>query len=230
MVKVTKSKTGAVIVAAGSSRRMEGTDKVFAPLGGRPVLARVIDTFERCDVVDSIVIVLNASSLQKGKDLVEAEGWKKVRDIRSGGERRQDSVLAGLEALDDCDWVLIHDGARPLVTPEIIEEGLDAAQETGAAIAAVPVTDTIKVAGDGMIVQGPPPRQSLRAAQTPQVFRYDVIIGAYRGLKYEVTDDARAVELRGGKVRLYNGSRDNIKITTPDDLALAEILLEKRRK
>jgi len=223
-----KQKAGAVIVAAGSSRRMGGADKVFALLGGKPVLTRVVDTFQKCDSIDRIVVVLSKQNLEKGKQLVTGEGWSKVADVCPGGERRQDSVIAGLDCLGNCEWVVIHDGGRPLVTVELIESGLDAAAETGAAVAAVPVTDTIKVAGDDMIVQGTPPRQSMWSAQTPQVFRYDIITEAYRMLKYEVTDDARAVERAGGSVKIYAGSYDNIKITKPDDLALAEFLLQKK--
>jgi len=223
-----KQKAGAVIVAAGSSQRMGGADKVFAPLRGKPVLTRVVDTFQKCDSIDRIVVVLSKQNLEKGKQLVTGEGWSKVADVCPGGERRQDSVIAGLDCLGNCEWVVIHDGGRPLVTVELIESGLDAAAETGAAVAAVPVTDTIKVAGDDMIVQGTPPRQSMWSVQTPQVFRYDIITEAYRMLKYEVTDDARAVERAGGSVKIYAGSYDNIKITKPDDLALAEFLLQKK--
>jgi 2-C-methyl-D-erythritol 4-phosphate cytidylyltransferase len=223
-----KQKTGAVIVAAGSSERMGGTDKMFAVLDGKPVLARVIEVFQACDRIGDIVVVLNQQNLEEGKRLVSEGKWSKVKDVCEGGKRRQDSVLNGLNCLGECDWVVIHDGARPLVTAELIENGLDTAEETGAAIAAVPVTDTIKMAADNLTIQGTPPRQSLWAAQTPQVFRYDIITNAYRKLKYEVTDDARAVELMGGSVRIYHGSNDNIKITLPEDLAVAEILLKKR--
>ena len=228
MEDIEKQKTGAVIVAAGSSERMGGTDKMFAVLDGKPVLARVIEVFQACDRIGDIVVVLNQQNLEEGKRLVSEGKWSKIKDVCEGGKRRQDSVLNGLNCLGECDWVVIHDGARPLVTTELIENGLDTAEETGAAIAAVPVTDTIKMAADNLTIQGTPPRQSLWAAQTPQVFRYDIITNAYRKLKYEVTDDARAVELMGGSVRIYHGSNDNIKITLPEDLAVAEILLKKR--
>jgi 2-C-methyl-D-erythritol 4-phosphate cytidylyltransferase len=225
-----KQKTGAVIVAAGSSERMGGTDKVFAVLDGNQVLARVIEVFQASDRIDDIVIVLNQQNLEEGKRLVSEGKWSKIKDVCEGGKRRQDSVLNGLNCLGECEWVIIHDGARPLVTTELIENGLDTAEETGAAIAAIPVTDTIKMAADDLTIQGTPPRESLWAAQTPQVFRYDIITNAYRKLKYEVTDDARAVELMGGSVKIYQGSNDNIKITLPEDLAVAEILLKKRMK
>ncbi len=222
-------KVGAVIVAAGRSQRMGEVDKMFSLLGEKSVLARVVDTFQKCDSVDQIVVVLNEQNLKRGKQLVAEQGWTKITDVCPGGERRQDSVVTGLNRLSNCSWVVIHDGARPLVTQNLVKSGLEAATETGAAIAAVPVTDTIKVAGDDQIVQGTPPRQNLWSAQTPQVFRFDIITEAYRQLKYEVTDDARAVEHLGYKVKLYMGSYDNIKITTPDDLALAEILWRKKK-
>ncbi len=225
-----QQKVGAVIVAAGSSQRMGGVDKVFALLGKKPVLAYVVDTFQKCNSINQIVIVLSQQNLEQGEQLVAEQGWPKVTDVCPGGERRQDSVVAGLNRLSNCSWVVIHDGARPLVTDDLIEQGLETAQETGAAVAAVPVTDTIKVAGDDQIVQGTPPRQNLWAVQTPQVFRSDIITEAYRQLKYDVTDDARAVEKLGYKVKLYMGSYDNIKITTPDDLALAEVLWQKHGK
>ena len=217
-----------MIAAAGSSQRMGGLDKLFALLGGKPALARVIDTFQKCPSIDQIVVVLSQPNLKQGEQLASEQKWPKVTDICPGGERRQDSVIAGLNRLKDCGWVIIHDGARPFVTEKLIEQGLEIAQETGAAIAAVPVTDTIKIAGSDQIVQGTPPRNNLWAVQTPQVFRFDIISEAYRQLKYEVTDDARAVEQMGIKVKIYMGAYDNIKITNPDDLALAEILWRKR--
>ncbi|MFH1015911.1 MAG: 2-C-methyl-D-erythritol 4-phosphate cytidylyltransferase, partial [Chloroflexota bacterium] len=144
-----------------------------------------------------------------------------------GGERRQDSVAAGLKLTGKCDWVVIHDGARPFVTIDLIERGLEAAKETGAAIAAVPVTDTIKEAGEDSIVRQTLPRQNLWAVQTPQVFRIDIITEAYRRARGDVTDDAMLVEQMGHKVKVFMGSYDNIKITTPEDLALAEVLVKK---
>ena len=223
-------KVGAVIVAAGESRRMGGADKVFALLGGKPVLARAVEPFQSCGSIDQIVIVLGEQNLERGKQLAVEEEWSKVTDICLGGRRRQDSVLAGLDRLKNCDWVVIHDGCRPLVTVDLIEQGLAEARETGAAVAAVPVTDTIKVAGDDRIVRQTLLRQNLWAIQTPQVFSYPIIAEAYRRVKGDVTDDASLVEQLGYKVKLYMGCYDNIKITTPDDLALAEILWQKHEK
>jgi 2-C-methyl-D-erythritol 4-phosphate cytidylyltransferase len=226
----SKIKVGAIIVAAGSSRRMGGMDKVFAPLGGKPVLAHVIDAFENCDSVDQIVVVVSGKNLEPCRRLITEEGWSKPIEVCAGGRRRQDSVAAGLSRLNHCHWVVIHDGARPLLTADLIERGLKAAKETGAAVAAVPVTDTIKVADVNGIVHQTPPRQNLWAVQTPQVFGYGIIAKAYQQAKGEVTDDASLVEQLGYKVKLYMGSYDNIKITTPDDLALAELWWQKHGK
>ena len=221
-------KVAAIIAAAGESRRMGGIDKAFALLGGKPVLARAVDAFQRCGSVHQVVLVVNEQNLERCRQLVAEWGWSKVTGVCPGGKRRQDSVAAGLSHLRHCDWVIIHDGARPLVTVELIEQGLEAARETGAVIAAVPVTDTIKVAGDDRIVRQTPSRQNLWAVQTPQVFRLGIISEAYRQAKEEVTDDASLVEQSGYKVKLYMGSYTNIKVTTPDDLALAEVLWQKQ--
>ncbi|HJX12601.1 MAG TPA: 2-C-methyl-D-erythritol 4-phosphate cytidylyltransferase, partial [Dehalococcoidales bacterium] len=156
--------------------------------------------------------------------------FSKVTEVCLGGKRRQDSVAAGLKRLKKCDWVIIHDGARPLVTVDLIERGLEAARETGAAVAAVPVTDTIKVVDSNETVYQTPLRHFLRAVQTPQIFRHDIIARAYARPDIDVTDDATLVERAGYEVRLYPGSADNIKITTRDDLARAELLLRKYEK
>ena len=219
-------KVGAVIVAAGESRRMGGIDKVLAPLAGKPALVRVLDAFNGCDKINQIVVVVSENNLERCRQLIAEKNWSKPIEVCAGGSRRQDSVAAGLKKLD-CQWVVIHDGARPLVTKELIEGGLEAAQETGAAVAAVPVTDTIKTGGDDMFVHQTPPRQNLWAVQTPQVFRLDIIARAYEQTNDDVTDDASLVEGLGQKVKLYMGSYDNIKITNPNDLALAEVLLKQ---
>ena len=220
-------KVSAIIVAAGESRRMGGIDKVLAALGGEPLLVRATRPFQECPFVHQIVVVASGEKRAKCQHLMGGGEWSKVSDVCLGGKRRQDSVAAGLKRIQNCDWVIIHDGARPLVTVDLIERGLKAARETGAAIAAVPVTDTIKLAGDDKIVQGTPPRQNLWSVQTPQVFRFDIISEAYRKAKGDVTDDASLVEQMGYKVKLYMGSYDNIKISTPDDLAIAGVLWQK---
>jgi len=224
------SKVGAIIVAAGESRRMGGVDKVFALLGGKPALARVLDAFENCDSIDQIVVVVSSKNLERCRQLITEERWSKPIEVCVGGRRRQDSVAAGLSQLNNCQWVVIHDSARPLVTADLIERGLEAAEETGAAVAAIPVSDTIKVAGSDRIVHQTPPRQNLWAVQTPQVFRFGIIAEAYERAKGEVTDDASLVEQLGYKVKLYMGSYDNIKITTPDDLLIAEAWQQEHGK
>ena len=217
-----------MIAAAGSSRRMGGIDKLFAIIAGQPLLAHTIDVFQKCPAVDHIILVIAAASVENGRRLVADAGFSKVTDVCPGGERRQDSVAQGVRRLQECRWVVIHDGARPCITPDLIEEGLLEARHTGAAIAAVPVKETIKVVGAGAIIEDTPPRRDLWAAQTPQVFRSDIIMEAYERRTEEVTDDAALVEASGRKVKVYMGSYDNIKVTTPEDLALAETILRKR--
>lgn len=216
-------RVGAVIAAAGQSERMGEVDKMMASLDGEPVLARVTTAFQNSALVDRISLVVSEGNLAAAKRLSRDYGWSKV-SVYPGGRRRQDSVIAGLKHLNDCAWAVIHDGARPLVSEELIRAGLAAAEETGAAAAAMPVTDTIKMAGADGFVRETPPRDSLRAMQTPQVFRYDLIMEAYRRLDGVVTDDAAAVERLGGRVKLYPGAYDNIKITAPLDLEIAEVL------
>jgi 2-C-methyl-D-erythritol 4-phosphate cytidylyltransferase len=223
-------KVSAIIAAAGDSQRMEGVDKLFAPLGGEPVLARVLDAFHKCRSVEQIVLVMSDKNIEEGRRIIALGHWTKVTDICLGGKRRQDSVAEGLKRLKECEWVIIHDGARPFVTIDLIERGLEAARETGAAVAAIPVTDTIKWAGPDGIVRQTVPRQNLRAVQTPQVFRADVIKNTYKFVPGDVTDDAALVEKAGYKVKLYMGAYDNIKITTPDDLAMAGALWEKHER
>jgi len=226
----SQQKVGAVIVAAGSSQRMGGMNKMSAPIGGRPVLTRVIDVFHRCQAIDQIVVVVTENNIEWCRRLVAEQDWAKITDICPGGEHRQDSVAAGLSRLKDCHWVVIHDGARPLLTEDLIQQGLTEAKETGAAVAAVPVTDTIKLAGDDWLVQQTLPRPNLWTVQTPQVFRFDIITQAHQQAKDDMTDDAALVEQLGYKVKLYMSSYDNIKITTPEDMAVAEVLDKKYGK
>jgi len=221
-------KTAAIIVAAGRGERMKGVDKVFVPLLGKPVLAWSVEVFQQSPLVDQIIIVLHKDNIARGRKLVQDMGWSKVSDVSAGGEERQQSVVNGLELLEDCQWVLIHDAARPLLTEALIKDGLKAAEKTGAAVAALPVTDTIKLADDDNYVIGTPPRKSLWAVQTPQVFHFDIIINAHRLAGSIATDDASLVERLNHRVKLYSGSYDNIKITTPVDLAIAETLLKRR--
>ena len=216
---------GAIIAAAGRSQRFGGSDKLFAPLAGRPLIAHTLMAFEVCRAIDRVVLVLAADNLERGRRLVAAAGFDKVVAICPGGPRRQDSVRLGLEALGKCRWVVAHDGARPLVTAALIEAGLAAAAETGAAIAALPLADTVKeVAADGL-VRRTLNRGELWAAQTPQVFGYDLLQQAHRRAQGEATDDAALVEALGQWVKVFPGSPRNLKVTTAADLALAAALL-----
>ncbi|MCL0097330.1 2-C-methyl-D-erythritol 4-phosphate cytidylyltransferase [Dehalococcoidia bacterium] len=224
-----RGKVGAVIAAAGQGQRMSGVDKVFAELGGKPLLARVLDTFQECLVVDEIVLVLGEENLERGRGLVGSHHWPKVTTTCPGGRRRQDSVKNGLQRLRDCRWVVIHDGARPLVTSDLIERGLAEARESGAAVAAVPVKDTIKrVSRDGWVKETPE-RDSLWTVQTPQVFLFDLIFQAHQEITEDVSDDATMVERLGHRVKIYRGSYENIKVTTTEDLALAEVILRRKK-
>ena len=209
---------------------MRGVDKVFTTLYAEPILVRATRPFQECEYIDQIVVVVSSEKENNCRRLVTGRKWSKVTDVCVGGQRRQDSVAAGLELLKTCDWVVIHDGARPLVTVDLIERGLQAAEETGAAVAAVDVKDTIKLVDDNGIVSQTLSRQNLRAVQTPQVFRLDLLQLAHRQHYSDVTDDAAMVEKMGHKVKLYQGSYDNIKITTPEDLILAEELLKQYEK
>jgi len=223
------SKLGAVIVAAGTGQRMAGINKLFATLGGKPLLAWSVDICQRYSLVQQIVLVLNDEDLARGQRLKKERGWSKVT-LCPGGSRRQDSVRGGLSQIKECDWVMIHDGARPFLTSDLIGDGLKVVGKTGAAVAAVPVKDTIKVAADERLVGGTLQRDRLWAAQTPQIFSFDVITKAYEDLATEATDDAAAVELLGYKVQLYMGDYKNIKVTTTEDLALASIIAGEWKK
>ncbi len=218
-----KGKVGAVVVAAGESRRMGGMDKIFTEIGGIPILARVGDIFQNSLLIDEIVLVLAESNLERGKNLVRERDWSKVIAVCKGGARRQDSVKEGLKKLRGCQWVVIHDGARPFLNPDLIKRGLEEAKKFGAAVPAVPVKDTIKIVSENGIVEETPRRSSLWAVQTPQIFRFDLLTEAYQNMNDEVTDDATLLERRGHKVKIFRGSYDNMKITTLEDLALAEI-------
>ncbi len=222
------SQTGAVIVGAGSSQRM-GTDKVVMSLAGKPVIAWSVDVCQSCELVDQIVLVLNDSQQDLGRRLAAERGWSKIVAVCPGGSRRQDSVREGLSRLKGCDWVLIHDGARPFLTPDLIRLGLEMARASGAAVLAVPVKDTITQANADLTVRQTLNREELWAVQTPQFFRFDIISKAHSQVTIDVTDDASMVEQLGYKVKLCRGSYDNIKITTQEDMFLAELIAQSRQ-
>jgi 2-C-methyl-D-erythritol 4-phosphate cytidylyltransferase len=217
----------AIIVAAGSSRRV-GFDKLFAPLLGKSVIAHTIDAFERCDSVADIIVV--AREDRHGE--IEKLGATKIRAIVAGGEHRQDSVAAGVFGLGaDARYVAVHDAARPLVTPEIIERVFAKAQETGAASAAEAVSDTLKRADVDLVVKESIDRQQLFAMQTPQIFERALIEEAYRAVfakNMRITDEVSAVQHLHRKVALVPSEDFNFKITYERDLKLAELVLRQR--
>ena len=219
---------GAVIVAAGSASRMGGIDKVMAPLGGTPMVARTAAAFQNCDAIAEIVIVTRPDLIRPISAL--CAGMDKVRAVVAGGSSRQESVWLGLNALsEDIQLAAIHDGARPLVSNLVIDRTVRAANSYGAAAPAVPVKDTIKVVKGGL-VEKTPDRATLQAVQTPQVFDFDLLRGALKQAgeeKAAVTDDCSAVERLGMKVKIVEGDERNLKVTTPMDLKIAEMLLEE---
>lgn len=220
---------GAVIVAAGSASRMGGIDKVMAPLRGEPVILRTVRAFQETDAIREIVIVTREDLIMPVSDL--CAGLDKVKAVVVGGGSRQESVWLGLNALSKgMELAAIQDGARPLVTPALIDRTVRAAHSYGAAAPAIPVKDTIKVEKSGLI-ESTPDRSTLRAVQTPQVFDFDLLRGALQKTRNdgaEVTDDCSAVERLGMKIRLVEGEERNLKVTTPLDLKIAELLLEEK--
>jgi 2-C-methyl-D-erythritol 4-phosphate cytidylyltransferase len=225
-VKNESNNIGVVIVAAGASQRMAGINKLFAPLVGRPLLAWSVDTCQEYPLIRQIVLVLSDDGLARGQKLKKTRGWSKVT-LCAGGARRQDSVREGLKRISDCDLVMIHDGARPFLTKDLIENGLKVVAKTGAAVAAVTVKDTIKLADKRKIIKQTLKRDRLWAVQTPQIFSFNVITRAYENLSAEVTDDATAVEDLGYKIQVYMGDYRNIKVTTIEDLELARTIANK---
>ena len=223
---------GVIVVAAGRSSRMGGVDKQLLRLGGIPVILHSLRAFESFSSTSSIVLVMSEDNFAAGINVVEESGLSKIVDVVVGGERRQDSVKIGLDVLasnvnEIPEFVAVHDGARPFVDHELIERGMSTARAIGAGIAAVPVKDTIKVAPH-KIITDTLDRSELWAIQTPQIFRYDVLNTAHDVVRDDVTDDASMVESSGGIVATFSGSDENIKITTPEDLHLASLILEQR--
>lgn len=221
----------AVIVAGGKATRMEGVDKILTPLGGEEVILHALRPFQDSDLVGEIVIVAREDLMVPIGDLCRRKGIDKVRRVVKGGDSRAESVLAGLRAADPQAALLaIHDGARPFVTKQIVEETIRAARQCSAAAPAIPVKDTIKRARDGVVTETPG-RAELFAVQTPQVFDADLIRTALGKAIQEgaaLTDDCSAVERLGFPVHLVPGSEENIKITTPRDLVHGAAILAER--
>ena len=231
-------KSFALIPAAGMGKRMGAAiNKQYLQLDGLPIVARTISVFEDSPLIEAIYLVIPADEIPYCREhVVAACGFRKVVEIVPGGRERQNSVMNGLNAMRknvaDDDVVLIHDGVRPLITPQLLRESIEAARNNDGALVAVPAKDTIKTVLDGIIIETPP-REMLWQAQTPQSFRFATIYAAHRAAEQEGfmgTDDASLVERRGGVVRIVRGDYRNIKITTPEDLVLAEAFLAGERK
>lgn len=219
----------AIIVAAGDSTRV-GFDKIFATVLGQPLLQYSLDAFERAASVDEIVLVCREALAQSISEL--SAPLKKFRAVIRGGERRQDSVAAGLSATSKlADFIAVHDAARPLITSREIERVFSAAQKNGAAVLAAPVTDTLKLANGDGIIDGSIDRENVFAMQTPQIFSRQLLIDAYERVAQEsrhITDEVSAVQNMGAEVAIVRAEDENMKITFARDIAVAELILHKR--
>ena len=230
-------RVAAVVLAAGSSSRMSGRDKIYAPLAGRPLLFYGLALFEECAEVDAVVAVAAPGSEKKLRRLASDYGFGKVRAVVAGGAARRDSAVAGLAAaaaLASPDAaVLIHDAARPLATRALVRRLLAALAKADGAVPTVALVDTVKQIGDDGAVESTLNRDALRAVQTPQAFKLAAVAEAYQPAAregWDVTDDAAALERAGGRVVTVEGERDNFKITFPEDFARAEALLSHKKK
>ena len=233
-------RTAAIVLAAGQGKRMQSAvAKQFLLLAGEPVICHALRAFEQSSV-DQIILVTGADEIEYCQnEIVDKYGFEKVKAIVAGGKERYHSVYEGLRALEGIlpeeGIVLIHDGARPLVTDEIIGRTIDAAEEFGACVAAMPVKDTIKVADSDQFAETTPDRSTLWQIQTPQTFCYGLVYEAYQKLLSDeiyqkgITDDAMVVEtMCSGRVKLVEGSYENMKVTTPEDMIIAETFLKRR--
>ncbi|MBQ8304845.1 MAG: 2-C-methyl-D-erythritol 4-phosphate cytidylyltransferase [Blautia sp.] len=229
-------KCTAIVLAAGQGKRMQSkVQKQFLELGGKPVLYYALDCFQRSPLIRDIVLVTSEDMTGYCEQIfIGKYGFDKIRRIVPGGKERYDSVYCGLLACEDTEYVFIHDGARPFITGEILERGLEGAMETGACVVGMPSKDTVKLSDEEGCVKETPDRQKVWIVQTPQVFSYPLIRSAYEKLQASgmdgITDDAMVAEKAAGcRVRFAEGSYSNIKITTPEDLAVAEALLAWNR-
>ncbi len=229
--KKEKPSCSAVIVAAGSSQRM-GSDKIMMKLGAMPVLARTVLAFENNEYVDEIIIVTKTEKLEEIADMCFKNGLHKVKQVVSGGATRMESALAGVSACrHGAELIAIHDGARPLVSQELITRTIEAARAYRAAVPAVASTDTLKVVDERGFITGTLDRSVTRRVQTPQVFEADLIKGALTKAvekNLALTDDCSAMDMMGVKTITVEGELTNIKITTPEDMVTAKAIVEDR--
>lgn len=223
--------TSAIIVCAGNSSRMQGVNKILLPLGETNVIGCTLKAFEKCESITDIVVVCREQDENAIKRTAESLGIKKLHSFAQGGGTRQESVINGLRKISpDTEMIAVHDGARPLVNPEHIEKTIRDASVFGGAVLGVPVKDTIKVVHDGLI-EDTPHRPSLYITQTPQVFKRRIYFeGVDFALEHQLdfTDDCQLIEAIGVKVCMTVGDYTNIKITTPEDIKIAELLLQER--
>src|SRR5438309_3217731 len=219
----------AIIVAAGSSKRV-GFDKLFSKLGDRSVLEHALAAFEEAESVSEIIVVCRDPKLVQ--DAIKRAGFRKIHAVVRGGERRQDSVQAGLKELtENSEFVAVHDAARPLITPREIERVFLAAQKHDAAALAAPVTDTLKFTDPNYFVTGSIDRKNVFAMQTPQIFRRELLIEAYQQVaenSLTITDEVSAVGHAGGRIAIVPAEDHNLKITLASDLPIAEFILNQR--
>lgn len=223
----------AVIASAGNSSRMGGINKQFLEFGNMSVIARSIKAFQDCSFINEIVVVTRATDINTIEEIVKKYDFSKVSAVVEGGETRQLSVYNGVCACSQkSDFVAIHDGARPLVTEKVIKDTLSAAIDYGAATTGVKVKDTLKVVNDLNDIISTPDRSVMRAVQTPQIFSRQMYLKAVNNVPYskDFTDDCMLIEADGGIVKFVDGDYENIKITTPEDIALAECYLARREK
>lgn len=223
----------AIVLAAGKGARMNaGMNKQFVNINGRPLLAHTLEVFQSCKAIDSIILVAGKDELQLCREqILEVYGFDKVDKLVAGGNERQQSVFNGITQLaDDCEVVVIHDGARPVITGDIIERCIEGAKAFGAVSAGMPAKETVKILDGNGFVEYTPKRETVWVTQTPQAFRPETIRKAHENAQSKGifgTDDAFLVECLGVKVKMIECSYENIKVTTPEDIILAEIILDK---
>lgn len=231
-------KNTAIVLAAGSGSRMKSkVKKQYMMLGEYPVLYYSLKAFQQCDAIDEMILVCSPDEIEQCRtQIVDTYGFTKVSGIVAGGKERYHSVYEGLKAAKDCGYVLIHDGARPFVDRSMLNRILQELPSCGACVVGMPVKDTIKMSGENNYVECTLPREKLWTIQTPQSFSYDLIRDAYDRLaemdsvEMKITDDAMVAEYIGHvPVKLVEGSYENIKITTPEDIPLAKVILERKR-
>ncbi len=227
-------KVFAIVPSAGSGRRMNSVndDKPFLEIDGKPLFIFALLSLDNSKAIDDITVVVKKKYAKLAEEFIEMYGIKKVGRILPGGDTRTQSVQNGLDAIKakKDDLVVIHDGARPFLSEEMLKSSIKAAKESGAAVVGMPLTSTIKELDERQFVKGTRDRSKLFEAQTPQVFRYGVIKKAYQDVgDISITDDSAVVERAGYKVKVVQGSRRNIKVTVAEDVALAEAILESTK-